>query len=426
MRHKGLKDTYHPGMSAIPKEWDKKRQRFKNDQTQNEKLQTITTTIEQIIKRIDRIPTEEEIQKQIYHPPTAPIIQNPTPGPITIQTACLQKGKEIKEQLQSENTHRHYSRLAGGLARFIRDKQKTETHLHQINSEFISQYIQYMNEQNLAAASVTKMVQTLIEVLDRFGHPDQYKHIKVPTPLYADKIYLTETEVHRIAQLQLPQGSALEHCRNLFLAAYSTALRFCDWTQLRPEQIQTIKNNQVIKITQQKTKAPITVPLMPKVAEIISSHPHIGDVTNQYFNREIKKVCELAGITQNVVITEYRQGKAIQTIKRKCDCTSSHTARRSFATNAYLAGIPIIDIMKFTGHKSVASLIVYIRITIDETAITYAQHPFFLQSAAGTYQESAHPTPTTPTPYAMPDCDNTENGHNNYENEDETESPVPF
>lgn len=58
---------------------------------------------------------------------------------------------------------------------------------------------------------------------------------------------------------------------------------------------------------------------------------------------------------------------------------SSNTARRSFATNAVLAGIPALEVMKFTGHRSMASFLQYVRITGQETAVTYANHPFFNQ-----------------------------------------------
>ncbi len=44
------------------------------------------------------------------------------------------------------------------------------------------------------------------------------------------------------------------------------------------------------------------------------------------------------------------RGKELIEIKLpKYKLISTHTARRSFATNAYLSGIPAISIMKFTG-----------------------------------------------------------------------------
>ena len=56
---------------------------------------------------------------------------------------------------------------------------------------------------------------------------------------------------------------------------------------------------------------------------------------------------------------------------------TSHTARRSFATNAYLADIPAISIMKITGHKTEAAFMKYIKISEEENAIQLQTSKFF-------------------------------------------------
>ena len=56
---------------------------------------------------------------------------------------------------------------------------------------------------------------------------------------------------------------------------------------------------------------------------------------------------------------------------------TTHTARRSLATNMYLAGIPIKTIMTITGHSSVAQLMEYIKITEIEVAESLKDHSFF-------------------------------------------------
>ncbi|MBL0282281.1 MAG: tyrosine-type recombinase/integrase [Bacteroidetes bacterium] len=40
-----------------------------------------------------------------------------------------------------------------------------------------------------------------------------------------------------------------------------------------------------------------------------------------------------------------------------------HTARRSFATNQYLEGVPSITIMAITGHKTEKAFMKYIKVT---------------------------------------------------------------
>ena len=56
---------------------------------------------------------------------------------------------------------------------------------------------------------------------------------------------------------------------------------------------------------------------------------------------------------------------------------SSHTARRTAATNMYLAGIVPYRIMLVTGHKTEKSFFRYIRITREENVKVLAKHKFF-------------------------------------------------
>ena len=56
------------------------------------------------------------------------------------------------------------------------------------------------------------------------------------------------------------------------------------------------------------------------------------------------------------------------------DLVSSHTARRSFATNYYLQGFPTIDLMKITGHRTERSFLKYIRVSKLDTAKRLSAH----------------------------------------------------
>ena len=52
----------------------------------------------------------------------------------------------------------------------------------------------------------------------------------------------------------------------------------------------------------------------------------------------------------------------------KWEAVSSHTARRSAATNMFKAGIPSISIMKITGHKTETQFMKYIKVSKEENA----------------------------------------------------------
>ena len=65
----------------------------------------------------------------------------------------------------------------------------------------------------------------------------------------------------------------------------------------------------------------------------------------------------------------FRKGKKEKVeVKPKYEWITSHTCRRSFCTNEFLAGTPVELIMKISGHKSVKDFYKYIRITPEEAA----------------------------------------------------------
>ncbi len=55
-------------------------------------------------------------------------------------------------------------------------------------------------------------------------------------------------------------------------------------------------------------------------------------------------------------------------MKLKWKLVTSHTARRSFATNAYKAGVPMPSIVKITGHKKTTTFLNYIKLDEREHA----------------------------------------------------------
>jgi integrase len=99
--------------------------------------------------------------------------------------------------------------------------------------------------------------------------------------------------------------------------------------------------------------------------------------SQQNFNKAIKVMGRKAGVTGKLLL-EYTQGKrVVRKSYKKYELISSHTARRSFATNAYLAGIPPARIMLITGHRTEQSFFKYICIQKQENAKVLAEHDFF-------------------------------------------------
>jgi integrase len=94
----------------------------------------------------------------------------------------------------------------------------------------------------------------------------------------------------------------------------------------------------------------------------------IPELTNTQFNKQIKIIGKLAGITRPIKFSHKKGSKSISISKPKYDWITSHTARRSFCTNEFLAGTPVELIMKISGHKRTKDFYKYIRISPEEAA----------------------------------------------------------
>ena len=193
-----------------------------------------------------------------------------------------------------------------------------------------------------------------------------------------DKIYLTQKELKVIYEMQLTGiYQKLEKVRDLFIIACYTGLRFSDLIQVRPENINDVGTQ--IKVRTEKTSEIVIIPLHPLVKNIITKYKgHLPSViSNQKMNEYLKEIGELAELNTSVKIAITRGGKTENDISKKWELITTHTARRSFATNAFLMDVPTISIMKITGHRTEKSFMKYIRISQEENANKLLTHKFF-------------------------------------------------
>ena len=163
----------------------------------------------------------------------------------------------------------------------------------------------------------------------------------------------------------------------MFLIGCYTGLRFSDFTEINPENI--VSNNTVIQVRTKKTGQRVSIPLHKTVRKILKKYKNNlpKAYTNQTMNEYLKEVVSLAGIKELIETTITKGGKVEKNVLPKFKLVSTHTARRSFATNLYLAEVPSISIMKITGHKTERSFLQYIRVTQRENADKLLTHPFF-------------------------------------------------
>jgi hypothetical protein len=260
------------------------------------------------------------------------------------------------------------------------EKKKKAIDFEKINLEFYSDFTEYLTKTlKLASNTIGKDIKTIKTIMNEATERGlntnlQYRSRKFSvTSENTDSIYLTEKEIKELEALDLSGNKRLDNVRDLFLVGCYTGLRFSDCSILTPEQIK----EGFIELTQIKTGDPIVIPVHSTVERIMSKYngklPRAisNQKTNDYLKdlgQQIPEGKEEPILNGKVSKTITKGGAKVTHIYNKWELLTTHTARRSFATNEYLAGTPTITIMAITGHRTEKAFLRYIKLTPNEHA----------------------------------------------------------
>jgi integrase len=154
----------------------------------------------------------------------------------------------------------------------------------------------------------------------------------------------------------------------LFLIGCYTGLRYSDFSIIKPEQI---KDGYIELKEQTKTGNPVIIPVHATVNRILEKYNGQlpKSISNQKTNSYLKEIGRLMpSLQMNFSRAITKGGVKVMTNYQKWELLSTHTARRSFATNEYLNGTPTITIMAITGHRTEKAFLRYIKLTPKEHA----------------------------------------------------------
>jgi len=244
-----------------------------------------------------------------------------------------------------------------------------------IDIDFYTDFTEYLSKRlNLATNTIGKDIKTIKTILNEATERGintnlQFKSRKFSsTSEQTDSIYLSEIELSEIEDLDLSNNQRLNNVRDLFLVGCYTGLRFSDFSILKPDQMK----NGFIEIKEQtKTGNPVVIPIHPVVSRITKKHN--GElpraITNQKFNDYLKEIGIMVQSLHTPFETTITKG-GLKILKRlnKYELLTTHTARRSFATNEYLNGTPTITIMAITGHRTEKAFLRYIKLNPTDHA----------------------------------------------------------
>jgi integrase len=281
------------------------------------------------------------------------------------------KNRTINGKSIGESALKNYKTTLNKLKSY-EEYSKTKIDFKSIDLDFHGSFINYCQDiENLSPSTIgnlIKRIKTFCRAIDIEGHEinKAYKLREFYAPSNETfDTYLNEEEIQLIFDHDFSDSDKLSNARDLFIIGLRTGLRISDFLRISKENI----INNVINITTKKTGQNLTIPIHPQFEKILSKSggqlPR--KISDQKFNKYIKEICEEAGINSLTpgMIRNDKNRKEFG-VYPKFKLISSHTCRRSFATNLYLAGIETKIIMRATGHKSEKQLLQYIKASQDE------------------------------------------------------------
>jgi integrase len=269
-----------------------------------------------------------------------------------------------------ERTIKRYRTTQSILIDFSK-KYKRLLDFNTIDIDFYKDFNSFMAKvKDYAPATMGKHVSTLKTFLREATENGINTNLKFQSKAFkvveteSDSIALNVEELNAMYSLDLSNDTRLEKVRDLFIIGANTGLRFSDFTDIKPDNIKKDGKDFVLDIIQYKTKNQVVVPLNKVSLEILQKYDNQlpPAITNQKFNEYIKEIAQMVQDLhepQTRAIT--KGGKQFEETVPKWQLVSSHTARRSFATNAYERGTPTISLMQITGHKTEKSFLKYIK-----------------------------------------------------------------
>jgi integrase len=399
-KYNGYKLLFSFGQNVDPNLWNKKKQRVKSN---------AITTADKKHSLNDLLKNLEEVCESAYNEE----IKNGIPMPSALRKHLVDFINQNQEDpdkptffslaqrfIDNEIKHEGESKVRGTLAtykvivRHLKDFERAKRYpidFETITLDFLYRYLSYLEslprgidpatgeeKTGLAKNTIAKHVQVIKtfmgEAVD-MGYTNnlQFKHKKfrakwVPT----DAVYIKESEIMKLYRHDFSGNPRLEKVRDLFVFGCCTGLRFSDYSDIKPTNIVKVDGEYFIKVVTRKTGELVIIPANPLILEMFNKYSNNANKlpaapSNQKFNEYIKEACKAAGLDET--------GRLMTAPEKPLwECISSHTARRSFATNLFLEGYPNLEIMKITGHRTEKAFLTYIKVSKIESAVKLGKH----------------------------------------------------
>lgn len=392
-KYSGHRIVFSFNQQVKPSNWSKKKQRVKSN------AQTSATGDEYINDLLDNL---ERVCLNAYKSQ----VRNGIPNPALIDQALtdfvIGNNKEQEQSLlnlidrfvageilykgrkRSAGTLRTYNLTKNRLLEFSRAKKYPLT-FDSITVDFYYNFVKFLQDKKndqggrqISDSSIGNSVKDLKTFMSEAVELDYTTNIQFKKKRFhklteeTDAVYLTWDEIFKLYRHDFNSNPTFDAVRDLFVFGCCIPLRYSDYSTVKPENIIQHEGEHYISMPTKKTGERVIIPCNPIVMEIFNKYQGRENrlprtISNQKFNQYLKEICEQVGLKE---VGRLQTEPDLQL----WECVSSHTARRSGLTNYYLEGVPVIDLMKISGHKTEKSFLTYIKVSKLETAKRVGAH----------------------------------------------------
>ncbi len=375
----GGRTDLHTKLSANEKQWDSKKQRFKQGCTiDGVQYNILNATIDTYISFIDdyfnkaslreALPTLQELKQQFNY-------AYKQSGKSQTDEFFYAFDKYIETRSETRRWCEEYREM------FARTRQslkafKADIRFTDFSTETMNKYLSHLSKTmyNDKIVKVLSMLKEFLKYANQKNYPVNKEFFEYEPTLPQSKKavrYLTNDELKTIINLELAQGSSMDMTRDFFLFQCFTALRYSDIKQLKHDNIREVEDGKYeIDILTKKDKDRIPFPLSKGATRIYEKYKdNLYDngvvfpvISNQKYNKHLKELGKLAQLQGEWIDYQYKLDKVEEVKTPKADLTS-HTARRTFVVTALNEGVELDLIAQITSHSDIEAMRPYIAST---------------------------------------------------------------
>ena len=311
-------------------------------------------------------------------------------------TTAIQRVIEV-EYFDKKDSLRLFNQLMTKIVEYQKVK-RVEIKTEEVTQDFINSFYAFLvtyfkhshATSNKHCKSLTHAVRyqknafpNIVEVSHNINSINYKRLTKSEIRVQKDEIVipLSFSELDLIHNTEVPER--LQDAKKTILFISEVGLRVSDFNKLTDDNIKT--NNQGVKywgFWNKKTGYDVVLPINKRILKYIDCYgkPKTTFKENDgvILNKQIKDICELAGIdevvksrkSQSVIVNSKKTRRTISNTYKKYEIITNHSFRRSFATN-YINVIGAYNVRAVTGHKSDEMLYKYINeSSINDDQIT--------------------------------------------------------